>query len=591
MLGYFVLAIVAVLLAPIGPFYGWVCAPFEHKSVVLSAVALVEAVVYGISIAVLWKVGLLRFLKIAIEFLLLVIVAFTCLALGGAPTWTWLVLEIVVALAVILWAVRMLAERRLSYVKTPLNLLLLLLLAYIFFQLLPLPAGILRISQPGTLRVHTVGPPQVAQAASLPLEGGGSFSISLNRMRTRGHLLLWAAYVGFFLVFINNVRGREQLGRMVGTLVAIGAIVAVSGFATAKQDERLLYRTWPAASMDEKPPILNWEANPEFSAGFGFVFAASEGDRVDFYVPKVHVGDVFGGFASSNSAATVMLMALALSLGVFFAYVSTRREEWGRSGGLLYTREGNITLLVLFIAVLLVCGLALSRSRVAVALVVVGVPVLIVLVGFCRSWLAGLLSVIVSPLVVAVLMVVLTVFLLLVTGAASELLSSRAYEHPTEFVREKVSGYFNPWEEETRFIAREATWRIVGDYPLFGTGLGTFCSVYPSYKIRGPMLYFAHCDPLQWFAEMGLVGSGLVAAILLSAVVTVVVGWFRLKDPFFRRLLLGSVCACLAFLIHGLLDFPLQIPGVAMFFVAAGAVSIVIARDRVARHEEKSFVS
>ena len=515
---------------------------------------------------------MLRFLRIAIELLLVGALAWTSLVLGGTPSWTWTVLEIIAAVLVILWLVRMIVQRRLAWVKTPLNILLILLLAYLFFQLVPLPAGILRVFQSNTLRVYTVGPPEVEAAASVPLDVGGSFPVSLNRMRTRQYLLLWAAYVAFFLVLINNVRGRQQLGRMLGVLIALGSIVAIGGFATARQEERLFYRRWPAAGDGETPAILNADANPEFSAGYGFVFHVTEGDRVDFYVPKVHTGDVFADYPSSNSAATVMVMVLMLSLGVFFAYTATRRTEWGGSGGLLYTREGNVTMLVLFTAVLVLCGLGISRSRAGVGLVLVGLPLLIVLVAFSRSLLAGVIT-------VAVILALLIVPMAVVGKTEA-----------VDFISTQIGTWLNPSGEEVRLTARESAWRIVGDYPLFGTGLGTFSSVYPGYKIRGPMLYFVHCDPLQWFAETGLVGVILAGAVLVVGAGTALVGWFRLKDLFFKRLLLGCVLACGVFLGHGLLDFPLEIPGVVIFFVTVGALIVILSCDRVARNEEEDFL-
>jgi hypothetical protein len=89
---------------------------------------------------------------IAIEVLLIGVVAFTCLSFGGTPRWTWTVLEIGVGLAAILWVARMGLAKKLSYVKTPLNLLLVLLLIYIFLQVVPIPSGILRAFQSNTPR-------------------------------------------------------------------------------------------------------------------------------------------------------------------------------------------------------------------------------------------------------------------------------------------------------------------------------------------------------------------------------------------------------------------------------------------------------
>jgi len=78
--------------------------------------------------------------------------------------------------------------------------------------------------------------------------------------------------------------------------------------------------------------------------------------------------------------------------------------------------------------------------------------------------------------------------------------------------------------------------------------------------------------------------------MLGSLVWTVVVGYFRLKDRFFQRLLVAVSLAALAFLGHGLVDFPMSIPGVMIIFVTLAALAVVISRDRIARHEQDDFI-
>jgi O-antigen ligase len=229
-------------------------------------------------------------------------------------------------------------------------------------------------------------------------------------------------------------------------------------------------------------------------------------------------------------------------------------------------------MLAVLTALLLIAGLLVSRSRGGIAVMAAAVPVLVVLVAFSRSLRAGVITVVTIAVLVVVPLAVIGV------GNVSG------------FIGERAAAWLNPWEGEIRTLGRQAARHISGDYPLFGTGLGTFVNVYPSYKVRGPMLYFAHCDVLQWKAEMGWVGMILAAAILLATLFTVVTGWFRIKDPFFRRLLVGITLGCAACLMHGLVDYPLRIPGVAIVFVALAALSVVVARDRVARHEESDFV-
>ncbi len=66
------------------------------------------------------------------------------------------------------------------------------------------------------------------------------------------------------------------------------------------------------------------------------------------------------------------------------------------------------------------------------------------------------------------------------------------------------------------------TVRIVGDFPLFGTGLGTFASAYGAYEETSASemrLVHAHNDFLEYVAELGVVGALLlIGGVLYLAV-------------------------------------------------------------------------
>jgi hypothetical protein len=565
----------------------------------------------GLGLAVTWwaleRYGLVTFARAATEVVLLATVAFAGLAFGGAPAWTWIVIEALAAAGLVLWAVRMMAERRLAWVKTPLNLLVLVLLLYVFLQLIPMPAGLLRGLQPNTVQTHVVSPLDAAPSRC---------PISVNRALTRDHLFLLVAYAAFFLTFINNVASRQQLGRMLAAVIVVSGVTAVAGFATYEQDERLLYRRWSMAGADDRSPILNSDASREFSGGYGFSLATQENrfipvperdrrglpqsqewepDTTDFYVPKAHTGDVFGGFPSPNSAATVLVMGLVLSIGVFFAYVSTWRAEWGQSGGLLFTREGNLTLILAFFVLAAAAGLVLTQSRGALAVALALVPTLLLLIAFSRSWLSGAVTVGVALLLVVAVAAVLLAPAVKIgdatlspdgpEGAAHNRVASPVFTRLRETVGRAFESFESSVQGDMRLVMRQGARRIIAEYPLFGTGLGTFGDAYPGKKVAGADAYFAHCDVLQWWAETGLVGLALALAILGVVAWTVVVGYFRLKDRFFKRLLLAASLSAAAFLLHGLVDYPMAIPGCMILFVAVSASAVVIARDQVARHE------
>ncbi len=226
---------------------------------------------------------------------------------------------------------------------------------------------------------------------------------------------------------------------------------------------------------------------------------------------------------------------------------------------------------------LIIAGLMLSRSAGGVLTVCMLLPLLIALVAFTRSILAGIVTVVVVAIVLVIPLMI-------------PLSSGEDISADTSLATYLGDRLLDDNDEETMLHGRAAAWDIFGDFPLFGSGLGTFNRAYPAYKTgRGPMLYFAHCDPLQWAAETGVSGTLVACAILVVFAGTVINGLLRLKDTFQKRLLLGAACACLGFLMHGIVDFPLQIPGVTVLFLATAAVCVLTASDRIGRREERDY--
>jgi O-antigen ligase len=109
--------------------------------------------------------------------------------------------------------------------------------------------------------------------------------------------------------------------------------------------------------------------------------------------------------------------------------------------------------------------------------------------------------------------------------------------------------------------------------PVAGWGLGTFPTVYPSYRSFYTNLFVneAHNDYAQLLVETGLVGFGLMLWFLVRL--------YRQGLPTSRRwefkwdsaVSLASVLGCTGILLHSFVDFNLQIPAnAAMFYALCG---------------------
>lgn len=140
---------------------------------------------------------------------------------------------------------------------------------------------------------------------------------------------------------------------------------------------------------------------------------------------------------------------------------------------------------------------------------------------------------------------------------------ARSWRQPAAFLRE--------WHFRGGILAE--TLKAWQEAPLWGTGPGTFSIVHPYYAApvnAGRMVLHAHCEPVQFLSEFGLLGglwTLLAAGLALSARKSG--GPPRMEIPSFaglERRALGFGLAALG--LHSLIDFPLRMPLIAVLAAA-----------------------
>lgn len=148
----------------------------------------------------------------------------------------------------------------------------------------------------------------------------------------------------------------------------------------------------------------------------------------------------------------------------------------------------------------------------------------------------------------------------------------------TEFVNsrgaiDRVYGMMLGGETATvqnRIDIWRATLHLIADHPLLGTGYATFSQMYPS--VRPVSDYFSsgfmvHMDPLQFWAELGVVGPVLFYAFGFSVFLMVL--RFRKAQEKPDMLVLSLFLGCGAFLAHSHVDFLFYTLPVMMAFSLA----------------------
>jgi O-antigen ligase len=276
----------------------------------------------------------------------------------------------------------------------------------------------------------------------------------------------------------------------------------------------------------------------------GLLQAATSKDLIYWTRPTMPDVPPFGPYYNRDHAANLMLMSLAVGAGLLWSRVS----RWSPGDGPAAGEARKAGLEAAGVLALFGC-IALCNSRGALlALSLSAGAMLLAASGFAstparrRAWAAAGSA--------AVALAIFCVFVYVRSDAAAGALLDRS-----------VRGRLTIYRDCVRWLR---------DSPLFGTGLGSFASVYPSYQnetLRG-IASHAHSDWLEFLLETGALGAFLALVAGAAFLVAALGAWRRAKSREMRALIGGALFAVFAFAAHALFEFGFQIPANAAAFFA-----------------------
>ncbi|MCF6354844.1 MAG: O-antigen ligase family protein [Candidatus Polarisedimenticolaceae bacterium] len=256
---------------------------------------------------------------------------------------------------------------------------------------------------------------------------------------------------------------------------------------------------------------------------------------------------ISGTYINPNHFAGLMELCLPMALGLIMAGHQQQRfypNLKARLRGALEFMLSREALLYLF-AVIMLAGTFLSSSRGGVASLLIALILGLMLFHFARPVDVPQMRVgrVILPLVI------LAVGWFGVGGFISKLESAGL--------------------DSDRGLIREATYPLIADYPLFGTGTGTYEWIFTLYKKNelGRSVYdHAHNDYLELLSEQGLVGFLLLGLAILLMYWRIIKCLSLRRNAQLRGILFGVVVGTLSLLIHAWVDFNFQIPANAAIF-------------------------
>jgi len=457
-----------------------------------------------------------------IEYGLLALLLWSPLPAASVEEWSVFVIELAAALmaaAYVLLEPKPSLNPHLPPVLRRLRPVVIALFGFLALQIVPLPAGLVRILSPGSYGFRELYAPEFARIKFMSLSIAPAATL-------RAGLFLAALFILGYLILRTVKRGR-QIRTLLAVLVGSGVFQALYGlFELTRDDPRIL-----------------------------------------FYKKMFSPDSVTGTFVNRNhfSGYLEMLVPLALGLAIARMNMMTFGVKGLREKLLLWTSKG-ILLNVLLLAAAVVMALAIVLSNSRSGLVVLAFTIFLFLgfsvaafsrTGFRQPWVGKT----VQWTFAAVAILALSV------GVGSTI---------RRFALDDLLH-----EDRPQYWANTA--EIVGDFPLFGTGLGTFASAYGAYEKTSTTelrLIHAHNDYLEYVAEIGAAGALLLIGCVVYLAVSAYLVWRQRRNAQARALALGGIVSLAGAGLHAVTDFNLHIPANMVLFTVILCLTLVMAYYR-----------
>jgi O-antigen ligase len=377
------------------------------------------------------------------------------------------------------------------------------LIGLVIFQLVPLPAPLVRLLRPDN----------PALGGTPPESGQHSFSsLSIAPYSTRNHLILVVCCAAVF--FFARILGQDRASRrrIVMWLVALGTFEALYGLVQY---------------------LTGWQ-------------------RIFGYVKKYNLEDATGTYINRNHFAGFLEMVIpfGVALVLYENAKLPRKVVSGRNaqikkvlGGRKLSRIG----LWLLAAIVMVAGLFFSLSRMGIISAVASLAVMAAFSGFQRK--AGLW--------VAAGIMVCGIILVLWMGAGPAL--GRFGTISEEYASVDESRW-SLWKDTARLIGGHPLLGSgLGTFPVAFTRVQS--------TFLGRFVNHVHNDYLEMASDLGIPAAALFFGSTGALLVRVARKAASGEVSFERAMALGCLGSIVAILLHSLTDFNLYIPANALVFL------------------------
>lgn len=448
----------------------------------------------------------------AIDLLVAFLIVFPPLAFGAVHTWAYTMMEMASMLLLVVWAFRW------AFIVPPdsgrdlLPVYACLILFICYALFQTLPIGV------ATLELLS---PMAHELYGIVLQGYGDTAqashmpLSLTPHLTRLALAKLVAYASVFIVLTSHYRTRGGVQRVLFLLAVTGFVESLYGLQ---------------GYFNKTLDILGYHR-----AGAAYMANGT-------FINRNH----YAGYLGMTFLACTGLLLARLTPGVRHAYGLRHRLT-----SLLRSHGTVANSLLILMVITMALGIVFSLSRAGI-------------LSLALCILAILLTILLKR---RRLHTVLLSLVLLGVIAASLLYGTTPAQKRYAQALDDLTRYRMPtWQ---------ATLKMSRDYPLTGTGLGTFSNAFAKYTPAGATTRYAqaHNDYLQLLSDTGSAGALMALSASILFATAIIRRWRMTTEPFSQWVALGGTGAIAYMMLHSAADFNLQIPSNAMTFTIICALT------------------
>jgi len=497
---------------------------------------------------------------IIIEILLIMLLIFTPIAFGSQVLWAFSLMELGILLIIILWAVQRLAyqppvtspltnnkseipsnpQSEIRNPKSTIRLaifLLSLFLGLVLIQMIPLPLRIIKTISPKTYELRnqlSIKSPTMYTESNLNRSDVQNAKSEIRNPQTRPTNHETRTTTLSFFPFATKIEFFKWV-----TLSSLFLFL-------------LHWKPW-----DNTHRVMNHLIIAILLSLYG-IFEFFSGHRHILNLDwSSRISSVTGTFVNRNYFAGYLLMVIPLSTGFLLSREAHQARLYRGWRHRFASLDGK-TLLVGFGLILMILGLLLSASRMGILSLLISFSLITLLF---RDPQRG-------ERISRVSVLIFGLSLLWAVWIGLDAVISRFFLASEDF--------------KSRWMIWANTCETLKDFPLLGSGLGSFTevfSMYRSFHIVG-LITHAENDFLQLASEVGFLGAGLLLSLFLFLIWKAISGFRSLspRDPQ-RYIGIGGLTGILALMFHSIVERNIQVPANAFLYATVWGIVLRISLD------------